>query len=888
MKKFFTLLFIAATQYSQAQTCSPLDNTFGVNGKAIGFSTTGTWINVRNLQVQPDGKIIQVSSTHNGGFMAVRYNPNGSLDNGFGANGIATAFSGQNTEAARGVLQSDGKLVVAGVFYNQGSNSDVALARFNGNGTLDNSFGTGGTVVLSISPYNDAARGLAIQPDGKIVVAGYSSGDCFSDCIARTYCRPRATLLRFNSNGTADSSFGQNGRVVLAPGSFNSGIANSVLIQADGKIIALGEVQKYSCGVCSGGTTTSSGFFMARFLPNGTADNSFGQNGQVMDTVVLQGMSAALLQPDGRIVITAPTIQVGFLTRRYNNDGSVDNGFMQSAITPGWINDMVLLPDGKLALGGNAVFNNQSNFLILQLKNNGGFDSSFYGNGRLYVRVGVSLNSDEGATGLALQGTQLLVGGNTGFQASPNSSFQYNQVVFRIGGVVAGIPVSVTPAGPHYPCTGETVTLSASPAGTFQWYRDGTAINGATGSTYSVTASGFYSVSVTSVGGCGISNPVQVQPNSLPVSVIPLSSLNFCTGDSVILKSSESGTAQWYKNNVAITGATDTVYAAKTTGSYYVTIKNAKGCGQSFAVVANASLAKPFLQWDGTKLATASGYFSYRWYLNGSIIAGATANVLFPVATGLYKVTIADFGCDTTSNELDLNCTVVNVTRPVISWTGSSLFSSTTYTAYQWYLNNNPIAGANQRLFQPLQTGIYHLRVTGPAGCTNTSDVFVLDCNQVGPSKPVVRFDGTTFSTNAGHAGYQWYRNDTAISGATSPAFTPVPGEFGTYKVTVTNGFGCSNTSEATSYSTPALVLGDLFLRVYPNPAKEKMIIEISPPGAQTPMATLYDLQGRRLLQQVLKAGPNPVPVYGLAAAAYVLEIRYGKEKAVLKAVVVR
>lgn len=450
MKKILAfLLVVVSTYYSKAQTNNPLDNSFGVNGRATGFITNGTWLNVRNLLVQPDGKIIQVSSTSNSGFIAVRYNANGSPDNSYGASSIAAAFSGQNSEAARGVLQSDGKLVVAGGLYT-GGYSDVALARFNVDGTMDNSFGTGGKVVVLVTGNNDAAQALAIQPDGKIVVAGHSSGDCFTDCMGRQFCRPLVTLLRLHPNGSTDSSFGQNGRVVFGLGSFNSGIASSILIQPDGKIIALGQVQKYFCGPCSAGTTNAWGFSITRYLPDGSPDNGFGLNGQVMDTLELQNLSAALLQPDGRIVITASNFQGGFLTRRYNNDGSLDPAFTQSAITTGSINDMLLLPDGKLALGGSAYINNQRNFLIVQLKNNGAFDSSFNGTGRLYIRVGVPSDSDEGATGLALQGTQLLAGGHTQVYIGANSGYQHNQVVVRLGAAVGGpLPLTLLNLSAH-------------------------------------------------------------------------------------------------------------------------------------------------------------------------------------------------------------------------------------------------------------------------------------------------------------------------------------------------------------------------------------------------------------------------------------------------------
>ena len=106
MKNILAFLLVAvSTHYSKAQTNNPLDNTFGVNGRATGFSTNGTWINVRNLVVQPDGKIIQVSSTSTSGLMAVRYNSNGSLDSSFSGDGIQTTGFGPGYASARAVTR---------------------------------------------------------------------------------------------------------------------------------------------------------------------------------------------------------------------------------------------------------------------------------------------------------------------------------------------------------------------------------------------------------------------------------------------------------------------------------------------------------------------------------------------------------------------------------------------------------------------------------------------------------------------------------------------------------------------------------------------------------------------------------------------------------------
>jgi len=175
MKKIFTLLFLAGQIIeSVAQTCNPLDPGFGINGKATGLSIVNEWIGSKNIFVQPDNKIIQISSRGNDGFIVVRYTNDGHVDSAFGDNGRASGAIASNGSASFGALQSDGKIVVVGRISDASKNyySSIVLIRFNNDGSLDNSFGTGGKVVTHISPYNDEGSGLAIQPDGKIVVGG--------------------------------------------------------------------------------------------------------------------------------------------------------------------------------------------------------------------------------------------------------------------------------------------------------------------------------------------------------------------------------------------------------------------------------------------------------------------------------------------------------------------------------------------------------------------------------------------------------------------------------------------------------------------------------------------------------------------------------------------
>jgi len=157
----------------------------------------------------------------------VRYNANGSLDTSFGTGGIVTTPIGNSNDASALGIQSDGKIVVAGGSSN-GSNYDFALVRYNTNGSLDTSFGTGGIVNTPVGSSNDYARTLGIQSDGKIVAAGDSSNGSKNDFA----------LVRYNANGSLDTSFGTGGIVTTPVGS--SGGAYALAIQSDGKIVAAG------------------------------------------------------------------------------------------------------------------------------------------------------------------------------------------------------------------------------------------------------------------------------------------------------------------------------------------------------------------------------------------------------------------------------------------------------------------------------------------------------------------------------------------------------------------------------------------------------------------------------------------------------------------------
>ncbi|MBA2434942.1 MAG: hypothetical protein H0V54_07660, partial [Chthoniobacterales bacterium] len=232
-----------------------LDPTFGTNGKVT--TDFGTIIDeARAVAVQPDGKIVTAGATVGGNFFdfaLARYNTDGSLDITFGTGGkVTTAFNTNNDEAFAVALQADGKIVAAG-FAVIGGTDDFALARYNTNGSLDTTFGTGGKVTTAFGSSIDRAHAVAVQPDGKIVAAGRAviGGGSFDFALAR-----------YNTDGSLDTTFGTGGKVTTACGSSNDE-AFAVALQPDGKIVAAGRV-----------FSNKEDFALARYNTDGSLDTT--------------------------------------------------------------------------------------------------------------------------------------------------------------------------------------------------------------------------------------------------------------------------------------------------------------------------------------------------------------------------------------------------------------------------------------------------------------------------------------------------------------------------------------------------------------------------------------------------------------------------------------
>lgn len=262
------------------------------------------------------------------------FGTHGKLDTSFGSDGIVTTPMGSFNEAGiqSVAVQADGKIVVAGYCKGIGGNIDIALARYNPDGTLDASFDGDGKAITSIGS-DSAAMSVAIQSNGKIVVVGYTGPGGSHDFV----------ILRYNPDGSLDPSFGGSGIVTtsFSPGNDE---AMSVAVQSDGKLVVAG--------------SDGAAFQVARYLPNGNLDAGFG-NGGAATTFPGQNVTAfgVAIQPDGRIVVAGGSAST--VLARYIFDGKLDSTFDGDGIViteVGPLNDqahaLAIQPDGHIVVGG--------------------------------------------------------------------------------------------------------------------------------------------------------------------------------------------------------------------------------------------------------------------------------------------------------------------------------------------------------------------------------------------------------------------------------------------------------------------------------------------------------------------------------------------------------
>jgi uncharacterized delta-60 repeat protein len=270
------------------------------------------------MALQSDGKIVLASRPNvylnsrqiSAPIVVTRHNANGSTDKTFGSNGYVSTvtYPGHFSYVTSMAIQTDGKIVIAGYDTpTDGSTSDFAIARYNTNGTPDTSFDIDGIARVGFVGYsNDYAKAVKIQSDGKIVVAGHSNIGAWGD--------NNFTLARLNTNGSLDTGFGNNGLVSTTFASISADRANDMTIQADGKIVVVGTTKN----------GFDSDFGLARYNTNGSLDTTFGYGGLVttsFGTSYLGDSATNVVLQNGKIVVagyTSDSYDRTLVMARYN------------------------------------------------------------------------------------------------------------------------------------------------------------------------------------------------------------------------------------------------------------------------------------------------------------------------------------------------------------------------------------------------------------------------------------------------------------------------------------------------------------------------------------------------------------------------------------------
>ena len=386
-----------------------LDPNFGAQGVIIP-NYPGYSIVLAAVVVQPDGKLVAVGRATSSGkdFASVlRYNSNGTPDNMFSEDGLALIDFGRNSAAADVAIQADGKIVVVGSCNN--FTNDIAVGRLRPDGTLDNSFSQDGILETDFSYRYDVGRKVTIQTDGKIVVLGVTtisifgpwgigyaiarynpdgsldnsySGDGKSEHVFSPNDAPRSLALqadgklvmsgtwnygnyqgithflvaRLNSNGSGDYTFNNGNAYVTIDFDGNRDYANDMSLQADGKMLVAGS---------SGNTTNGSDLALARLNSDGTADNAFSADGKI--TIDLgsnyEELTTVVVQSNGKIIaggyISYDNVSSDVVIVRLDPNGTLDNSFSGNGIVVSNFGSSDYLTD--LAIGNDRLYAIASN-----------------------------------------------------------------------------------------------------------------------------------------------------------------------------------------------------------------------------------------------------------------------------------------------------------------------------------------------------------------------------------------------------------------------------------------------------------------------------------------------------------------------------------------------
>ena len=398
-----------------------LDLTFGTGGiVATDFGTGDIGL---DAAVQPDGKLLVAGQSNASGtdidLLVARYANDGTLDPTFGTGGWVSTPVGPSHDYLGGMAMApDGKIVLAGNFAN-GGEFDSAVVRYSADGIADESFGTGGIVTTNVSLGEDSFYDVTVQLDGKIVAVGYAEDGGSTDFL----------VVRYNGDGSLDTSFGVGG-IVLTPIGAAGDSAEAVVVQPDTRIVVAGYADM--------GVGAAQDFAVVRYNSDGSLDTSFGGDG-IVTTAFGSGADISFdlaLQPDGKILVAGYTNVSGdnddFAVARYNPDGSLDSTFdldgrvtTQVGARRDLASRLAIQPDGKIVVSGHKYENSDTDFAVVRYDVDGSLDTAFSGDGIATTTFGPRDN----AWGMTLD-----LNNNIVLAGSSDGSGQHDFVLVRYDG----------------------------------------------------------------------------------------------------------------------------------------------------------------------------------------------------------------------------------------------------------------------------------------------------------------------------------------------------------------------------------------------------------------------------------------------------------------------
>lgn len=635
-----------------------LDSAFGVNGSVRALR--GTYTHINALAVQSDDKIIAVGANHTSktAIWAARYNSDGSPDNSFGVNGSDTFHRAANsTDTVVAVqIQPGGKIVIAGMSIGGG----MMLMRLNTNGTLDNTFGVNGyTVFVNSLGLGGTIADMVTLPDGSILTTDFRTGSFSSmQPFVKKFSVDGVLSTTYNNAGTTGSppDWGMVLSLVQFPTS-SSATIRTLAAAPDGGLICAGAFQG------TGGNQP----MVVKLKPSGLLDSAFGVDGKIVDDIPGRSIGDVLIQKNGKIVagVSAGMPVTDYALYRYTN--------IPLYLGP----DAAICPEGEGSI-------------TLDARNAG--SSYLWSTGATTQTITVS---DSGTYSVRV----------TNSKGSVTDSIHIGYYPRPL--VQLGNDTTI--------CYGNTITLNAQNTGAaYLWS------NSATSQTINVSSNGLYSVRVTNSYQCVGRDTIQVTVAPSPITVNLGADTAFCTGNSLTLNAQNAGAAYLWNN-----GATTQTVDVATSGSYSVIVTDANQCKafDTVQITVNplpvVSLGNDTTFCAGNILDAGNAGAFFLWN------TGATTQTIPVSVSGSYSVTVTDGNTCSKSDTVQVTAEPLPVvdlgsdTLRAANGTVVTLDAGSAGVSYVWS------DGGNTQLHNVINTAWYRVVVTGANGCSASDSVYV-------------------------------------------------------------------------------------------------------------------------------------------------------------------